>query len=81
MGFSAWSEIASLEPSFLLKNSQHANLFFKKYYENIVLNNFSKYNQPQKKQINRPSKYFFLPLQLIDDTVNKLCEYSTEDFL
>ena len=81
MGFSAWSEIASLKSSFLFKNNNNVNIFFKKYYDNIVLNNLSKYNQPQKNRLNLPSKYFFLPLQLIDDTVNKLCEYSTEDFL
>lgn len=81
MGFSAWSEIATLEPEFLFKNNSNANLFFKKYYENIVLNNLSKYNQPKKKQHKLPSKYYFLPLQLVDDTVNKLCKYSTENFL
>ena len=81
MGFSGWSEIASLKPSFLFKNNNNTNLFFKKYYDNIVLNNLSKYAQPQKKQLELPNKYFFLPLQLVDDTVNKLCEHSTENFL
>ena len=81
MGFSAWSEIASLKPSILFKNNNNANLFFKKYYDNIVLNNLSKYNQPTKNRIKLPAKYFFLPLQLVDDTVNKLCDHSTENFL
>lgn len=80
-GFSAWSEIVSLNPSFLFKGNSDADTFFKKYYDNIVLNNLSKYNQPQNKQLNLPSTYFFLPLQLVDDTVNKLCIYSTEKFL
>ncbi len=81
MGFSAWSEIVSLKHSFLFKNNNNTNLFFKKYYDNIVLNNLSKYNQPQKNLLELPNKYFFLPLQLVDDTVNKLCEHSTENLL
>ncbi len=81
MGFSAWSEIVSLKSSFLFKNNNNVNLFFKKHYDNIVLKNLSKYNQPEKKQLELPNKYFFLPLQLVDDTVNKLCEHSTENFL
>jgi hypothetical protein len=81
MGFSAWSEISSLSTSLILKNNINANLFFKKYYENFVLNNLSKYSQPPKKDIDLPKKYFFLPLQLADDTVNIACEHSTQYIL
>ena len=81
MGFSAWSELTSLNSSILLNYNNNANNFFKNYYNELVLNNLSKYNQPSKKEIDLPNNFFFLPLQLVDDTVNKACEYSTTVFL
>ena len=50
MGFSAWSELTSLNSSILLNYNNNANNFFKNYYNELVLNNLSKYNQPSKKR-------------------------------
>lgn len=80
-GFSAWSEISSLNASTILKSNANSDLFFKEYYNNIVLNNLSKYFQPDKQVSNLPRNFFFLPLQLVDDTVNTFCDHSTLDFL
>ena len=47
----------------------------------MIINNLSKYNQPKFNDFKLPNKFFFLPLQLVDDTVNILCKHSTINFL
>lgn len=81
MGYSAWSEIALIEKSKDIINNNDINVFFEKYRNNLTINNLSKYNQPKFDDIKLPNKFFFLPLQLVDDTVNVLCKHSTINFL
>ena len=81
MGYSAWSEIALIEKSKEFTNNNDIDSFFEKYRNNLIINNLSKYNQPKFNDFKLPNKFFFLPLQLVDDTVNILCKYSTINFL
>ncbi|MDA7472422.1 hypothetical protein N8966_03855 [Candidatus Pelagibacter ubique] len=81
MGYSAWSEITLIEKSKDIINNNDINVFFEKYRNNLAVNNLSKYNQPKLDDIKLPNNFFFLPLQLVDDTVNILCKHSTINFL
>ena len=81
MGYSAWSEMAFIKKSKDFTNNNDIDSFFEEYRNNLTMNNLSKYIQPKFYDLKLPNKFFFLPLQLIDDTVNILCKYSTISFL
>jgi len=81
MGYSAWSEMALIKKSKDFTNNSNIDSFFDKYRNNLTMNNLSKYVQPKFYDLKLPNKFFFLPLQLVDDTVNILCKHSTISFL
>ena len=81
MGYSAWSEMALIKKSKDFINNNDIDSFFDEYRNNLTMNNLSKYVQPKVYDLKLPNKFFFLPLQLVDDTVNILCKHSTTSFL
>lgn len=74
MGYSGWSSLCSdkkeVEKIYNISISK-ANEDFRKYKEKYILNNLSKYKQPEKSDIKLPSSYIFLPLQVFNDSVMK----------
>lgn len=81
-GYSGWSSISDASLPSLISDvsSVQANKHYDYLYDFLVVNKKSKFAQPDDLlKIN--SKYIFLPMQVLDDTVAKLAYINSLDLL
>jgi hypothetical protein len=78
-GYSGWSQVAreGLDGSFDLITDEEADEFHKRLYEKYVKGRVSKYEQQNDPPPH--GDYYFFPLQMIDDSVQKLARIKMLD--
>jgi len=81
-GYAGWSEITSEEPSYGVLDSEEVDDEFYRINKNVVENNVSKYEQPDRESgASWPTPYVFLPTQVVGDEVANLAHVPIYDLL